>query len=89
MSLEPTPWSRTGGSTCGHSAMLSSKAAPSTCKFRKNGEKQVGVQRVHNGNQMLKQQAIGKENTGSLGRVFWLLYVSCTPWPPLGHPHEH
>jgi len=41
-------------------------------------KKQVGVQRVHNGNQMLKQQVTGKQNKGSLGRVFWQLEVSLT-----------
>lgn len=31
------------------------------------------MSRVHNGNQMLNQQVTGKQNTGSLGRVFWQL----------------
>lgn len=31
------------------------------------------MSRVHEGNEMLKQQATGKQNMGSLGRALWQL----------------
>lgn len=69
-----------------HSSSVGRTAAASACKLRKNRRKQAGVQRVHSGNEMLKQQVIRKENKGSLGRA--VRFLSSLLWLLLGHPHD-